>query len=81
MRYEADKAIPVKPRYHKGQYGRKYDTWSCGNCGAGVPEAHWKYCPNCGQAIKKAEYAGTQGWTHETAEQVFRKMMEGTLDD
>lgn len=53
MRYEADKAIPVKPRYHKGQYGRKYDTWSCGNCGAGVPEAHWKYCPNCGFAIKR----------------------------
>lgn len=53
MRYEADKAKPVKPKFHKGMYGAKYDTWSCGNCGAGISEAHWKYCPQCGFAILK----------------------------
>lgn len=53
MQYERDKTIPVMPRYHKGHYGKKYDTWSCGNCGADLPEAGWKYCPNCGFAIGK----------------------------
>lgn len=51
MRYERDKAMPVPPRYIKGQYGRKYDTYQCGNCGYGVNEAGWKYCPNCGRKI------------------------------
>lgn len=51
MRYEADKAKPVKMRFIKGRYGHKYDSWQCGNCGSGILEAHWKYCPNCGFAI------------------------------
>lgn len=55
MRYERDKTTPVRPKYHKGHYGKKYDTWSCGNCGAGLPEAHWRFCPNCGFAIAKRE--------------------------
>lgn len=55
MRYERDKTMPVRPKYHKGHYGKKYDTWSCGNCGAGLPEAHWRFCPNCGFAIAKRE--------------------------
>lgn len=57
MRYECDKSKPVPPKFHKGKYGHKYDNWSCGNCGAGVPEAHWKYCPNCGFAIGKKVYS------------------------
>jgi hypothetical protein len=55
MRYERDKTTPVRPKYHKGHYGKKYDTWSCGNCGAGLPEAHWRFCPQCGFAIAKRE--------------------------
>ena len=38
MRYERDKARPVPPKFHKGKYGHMYDSWSCGNCGAGIPE-------------------------------------------
>ena len=51
MRYEFDKDNPVKPKYHKGRNGRRYDSYSCGNCGAGITEAHWTYCPNCGFRI------------------------------
>lgn len=54
MKYERDKTIPVKPKFHKGVYGKKYDSYTCGNCGAGLLEAHWKYCPNCGFAIKRS---------------------------
>jgi hypothetical protein len=53
MEYECRKAEPIKPKYHKGIYGKKFDTYSCGNCGAGIAEAHWKYCPNCGRAIRR----------------------------
>lgn len=51
MKYERDKVLPVKPKFHKGIYGKKFDSWTCGNCGAVILEAHWKYCPNCGFAI------------------------------
>ena len=51
MKYERDKTIPVKPKFPKGIYGHKFDSWFCGNCGAGIAEAHWKYCPSCGFAI------------------------------
>ena len=48
MRYEADRTMPVQPRFHKGINGRKYDSWACGNCGRGNMDVGWKYCPNCG---------------------------------
>ena len=53
MRYERDKAVSVTPKFHKGIYGHKYDTYTCGNCGTRITEAWWRYCPNCGFAIKK----------------------------
>lgn len=53
MRYERDKAVPVTPKFHKGIYGHKYDTYTCGNCGTRITEAWWRHCPNCGFAIKK----------------------------
>lgn len=41
--------IGKKPNFHKGKYGTKYDSWTCGNCGEvlvyGVTE---NYCHNCG---------------------------------
>lgn len=42
------------PRFRKGKYGRKYDSWTCGNCGAGIlhPEIQ-KFCMDCGCAIRK----------------------------
>lgn len=44
--------IGAKPKFHKGKYGKKYDTYTCGNCGStlkgGVSE---NYCCNCGYKI------------------------------
>lgn len=48
--YERDKAKPIKPKYHKGQYGRKYDTYTCANCGA-VVVVTYNYCPTCGRQV------------------------------
>ena len=39
-----------RPKYHKGIYGKKYDTHSCGNCGHGV-DVIYNYCPSCGYRI------------------------------
>ena len=50
LRYERDKAKPIKPKYHKGQYGRKYDYYTCANCGA-VAVVTYNYCPTCGRQI------------------------------
>ena len=42
----------MKPKYHKGKYGKKYDTWTCRQCGSelvhGVCE---NYCHNCGYRV------------------------------
>ena len=41
-----------KPKWHEGHYGKKYDYYTCGQCGAtvkyGVGE---NYCYNCGYRI------------------------------
>ena len=50
MRYEFDKDKPVEPRFHKGINGRKYDSYSCGNCGAVIVTVY-KWCPSCGFRI------------------------------
>lgn len=50
---------------------------TCRRCGFGIIEAVWRYCPNCGQRIKHADFAGALGWTNKTAEAAFEKMMEG----
>ncbi len=57
MKYEFAKDIPVKPKFHPGKYGHKYDNWTCGNCGFGLSEVVYHFCPNCGFAIgKRTEY-------------------------
>ncbi len=56
MRYEFKKDIPVKPVFHKGKYGAKYDNFTCGKCGCGLSEAWYKFCPNCGYIIGTREY-------------------------
>lgn len=50
MRYEFAKDKPVEPRYIKGKYGSKYDSYNCGNCGFTI-RTEYKYCPNCGFRI------------------------------
>lgn len=56
MRYEFAKDMPVPPKFHKGRYGKKYDYFTCGNCGAGIDQVLNNFCPNCGFAISKKEY-------------------------
>lgn len=51
MAYEFDKDIPTMPKNHKGLYGHKYDTYTCGHCGSGIRIEIDKYCPNCGYLI------------------------------
>lgn len=51
--YLVDQSDPVKPKYHKGIYGKKYDRWTCGNCGCEINhDVVQNYCWNCGHAIK-----------------------------
>lgn len=45
---------PLEPKFDKGKNGKKYDRYLCGNCGCGVSEAVYKYCPICGQKITDA---------------------------
>lgn len=75
------KCIPLPPKVIDPPKRGYQKQTTCRRCGAGISEAHWNYCPNCGQAIKAASFAGTQGWTHDAAEKAFRKMMEGESDD
>ena len=56
MRYEFEKDIPVKPKFHKGKYGARYDHFTCGNCGCTIAEAWHEFCPKCGYRIGKKEY-------------------------
>lgn len=72
MRYEADKSHPLAPKFGVGLYGRKYDNYSCANCGFSIPEAVWDYCPKCGRKISDF-YAGRR----KTQEEVdtFREEM------
>lgn len=50
MIYCAERIAPVKPRFHKGQYGRQCNVYTCGDCGATISVTH-KFCPECGRAI------------------------------
>jgi ribosomal protein L37E len=59
---------PPKRGYHA------YIT--CRRCGAEIYQAVWKYCPNCGQAVKHADTAGTQGWTERTTNEAWRKICQ-----
>ena len=42
---------PLEPKFRPGKYGKKYDSYTCANCGFGVTESFYKCCPNCGQAL------------------------------
>ena len=52
MKYIRNKDVGVKPKFHKGQYGKKYDSWTCGNCGCTIRgNVGDNYCQNCGYRI------------------------------
>ena len=58
MAYEFDKGIPTKPKFHKGQYGHKYDNYTCGHCGVIVHLPIDKFCYNCGSKIMQPDPNG-----------------------
>lgn len=56
LRCEVRKSVPVPPKVIKAKYRGHDDFYSCGNCGfslSGANAALYKYCPNCGRAIRK----------------------------
>lgn len=71
-----DKAIPIPPIVVDPPKRGWQKQVSCRRCGSVVSEAHWSYCPHCGQAFLNASYAGPRGWNSEEAETAYRKIME-----
>ena len=51
IRYRFAQTERIKPRFNKGKYGKKYDNYTCGNCGHTILEIGYDYCPNCGYGI------------------------------
>lgn len=41
----------AKPKFHKGKYGKQYDSYTCGHCGHQVKDINDNYCWNCGYRI------------------------------
>lgn len=50
LRYERDMSVPIPVKLHKGIYGKKFDSYTCGNCGRGVAVVDC-FCPGCGRRI------------------------------
>lgn len=52
LKYIRDKEIGVRPKFHKGVYGRRYDSWTCGHCGTTIKQGVvGNFCGNCGFRI------------------------------
>lgn len=53
LRYERDKSCGASIKKIKKMYGRGYFV-RCGNCGSSSIDGnpHYRYCPNCGYAVK-----------------------------
>lgn len=71
------KTTPILPRVRDAPKRSWHKEVYCRRCGSGILEAHWNYCPNCGQAVMHYSYAGTQGWDHRRAEEVYRRLTAG----
>lgn len=41
----------ARPKFHKGKYGKQYDSYTCGHCGHQVKDINDNYCWNCGYRI------------------------------
>lgn len=50
--YHIGQAEQMKPKYHKGRHGSRYDWWTCSNCGCELThDVGQNYCWNCGHMI------------------------------
>lgn len=58
---------PLAPKLNKGIRGSRYDSYTCGRCGAGIREAVEKYCWSCGQRVTDA-YLGRRKTKEEQRE-------------
>lgn len=58
MAYEFDKGVPTRPKFHKGLYGKQYDSYTCGHCGFVLSISTDKFCANCGSMIMKPDPNG-----------------------
>jgi len=56
IKYEAAKGIGKKLKTIKAVKSWHHDTYACGECGCGIGEAWFMYCPNCGTAILRNPY-------------------------
>ena len=81
MKYEFDKDIPVEPKYHKGVYGRKYDSYSCGNCGNTISRGVCSnYCDNCGFRIKWSNPRCLTGYQQMTIEDIVNERRKDEVE-
>lgn len=67
FRHAVARDIPVEPKYHPGRVSRRYDSYTCGNCGAILSEAFMEYCSKCGQRATDA-YLGRRMTKEEQKE-------------
>lgn len=44
-------------------------------------EAHWNYCPNCGQRILHASEAGCCGWSRERADHKYEEIVLDKINE
>lgn len=49
--YAVDAYIGAKPKFHKGKYGKQYDSYTCGYCGHQLKDINDNFCWNCGYRI------------------------------
>ena len=53
LQYMRAKENGVKPKFHPGIFGHKFDSWSCGNCGSIIKkDVLENFCSHCGYKIK-----------------------------
>ena len=50
MQYEFAREKGRRVKFRKGVHGKKYDSYTCGNCGF-VVSVVYTFCPNCGFSI------------------------------
>ena len=54
------KTTPIPPRVRDAPKRSWHKEVYCRRCGSGIREAHWQFCPNCGQGLEQvAQVTGT----------------------
>lgn len=56
--YALSKQVAIPVKVLKARSKNHNDFYCCGNCGHGINEVGFKFCPNCGQKIKQNYWKG-----------------------